>query len=120
MCDLCKVIESVSHLFIECVVARNIWDIVDKVFGVLINVFESLATKWLGNTRYMHLNIVFSAILWSIWNNKNGIVFNRWSWINIKKVWCLAHSYLKLLIIPLNELEKGKVLQFMEVLLARI
>ena len=77
-CDLCKEIETVTHLFFECIVARNVWDIVEEVFGVNIIHFESLATKWLCDTRYMHVNIVYAAVLWSIWNNRNGIVFNRW------------------------------------------
>ena len=82
--NLRKEIESVTHLFFECTVARNVWNIVEEVFGINISNFESLATKWLCNTRYMHINIVSAAVLWSIWNNRNGIVFNRWSWINIK------------------------------------
>jgi hypothetical protein len=53
-------------------------------FGVMITDFLSLESKWLCNTRYMQLNIVSSAVLWSILNNRNSIVFNRKPWMNIK------------------------------------
>ena len=43
----------------------------------------------------MHLNIVTSAALWRLGNNRNNLVFNRKTWINMKHVWSLVLSYLR-------------------------
>ena len=119
-CELCKEIESVFHLFFECIVAKKMWELVSQVFDVDTVDFKSLASKWLCNTRYMHLNIVTSVVLWSIWNNRNNIVFNRCTWINMKQVWRLALSYLKLWMIPLKDQAGGKAEQFASLLLAKL
>ena len=68
----------------------------------------------------MHLNIVTSAVLWAIWNTRNNIVFNRWTWINLKQVWRLTLSYLKLWMVPLQEMAGGKLVAFMELLLEKL
>ena len=69
---------------------------------------------------FMHLNVVCAAILWSIWNNRNGLVFNRHTWMNIKQVWRRAHSYLKEWKVPFKELDGGKIGQFMDLLMELI
>jgi hypothetical protein len=28
--------------------------------------------------------------MWSLWNNRNNIVFNHRTWLNLKQVWYLA------------------------------
>ena len=61
----------------------------------MITDFYSLASKWLCNRRYMQLNVVSSVVLWTVWNNRNNIVFNRKSFINLKQVWSLALTYLR-------------------------
>jgi hypothetical protein len=94
-CSLCKEIESVKHLFFECLVSELLWDLVFDVFGIRVTDFLSIASRWLCNTRHLQFNFVSSAILWSIWNNRNSIVFNRKTWLNMKQVWQLALSYLR-------------------------
>ena len=67
-CEMCKEIESVYHLFFECIVAKNMWELVAQIFDVEIVDYKSIASKWLCNTRYLQLNVVTDSVLLSIWN----------------------------------------------------
>lgn len=58
-CVHCKEIESVYHLFFECIVARVVWQDVKHLFKVVDIVdFKSLASPWLCNKKFLHLNVV--------------------------------------------------------------
>ena len=46
-CVLCKEIESVHHLFFDCLVARLIWAEVNYVFSISVTGYESVAKFWL-------------------------------------------------------------------------
>jgi hypothetical protein len=76
-CSLCKEIEIVKHLFFECLISELLWDDVFEVFNIRATDFLSIASIWLCNTRHLQFNVVSSAVLWSIWNNRNSIVFNK-------------------------------------------
>ena len=119
-CELCKEIESIKHLFFECLIYRQLWDIVAEVFDINVINFESIASKWLCNKKFLHFNVVSSAILWCIWNNRNSLVFNRTSWINMKQVWRLIMVYLKNWQKPFKDLEQGKTAQFLGLLVTRL
>ena len=95
-------------------------DPVDQVFNIKVVHFMSVASKWLCHTRYVHFYIVSSVVIRTIWNNRNNLVFYHCTWINLKQVWRMALGYLKLWLIPLKEGAEGKLLQFMEVLLAKL
>ena len=56
-CVHCKEIESVYHLFFECIVARLIWAEVECVFRISVDGFESIAKCWLCNKKFLHLNV---------------------------------------------------------------
>jgi hypothetical protein len=86
-CRFCKEIEYVKHLLFDCIVSRLMRDDVFEVFNIRVTDFLSIASKWLCNTRYLQFNVVSSAILRSIWNNRNIIVFNRKTWLNMKQLW---------------------------------
>jgi hypothetical protein len=119
-CMMCKELESVKHLFFECLVARIVWDDVFKVFDVLVTDFESIAAKWLCNKKFMHFNVVTFAVLWGLWNNRNSLVFNHSSWLNIKQVWRLILLYLRNWKVPSKELEGGKCGQFRDLLVCKL
>ena len=119
-CEMCKEIETVKHLFSECIVARELWQDFFEIFGVQITDFESVASKWICNKSFMHFNVVSSAILWTIWNNRNNLVFDKVTWINMKQVWRLVLLYLRNWKIPFRDLESGKTAQFMELLISRL
>jgi hypothetical protein len=45
--------------------------------------------------RFLHFNLVSSAVLWALQINRNNLVFNNVVWLNIKNVWRLVLSFLK-------------------------
>jgi hypothetical protein len=116
-CEMCKELETVKHLMFDCIVARQLWTIVEKVFDCKIDNFESITSKWLCNKKFLHFNLVTSATLWGLWINRNNLVFNKTSWINIKQVWRLVLSFVKEWKVPFKELEGGKRSQFLDCLL---
>jgi hypothetical protein len=79
-----------------------LWDMVFEVFDIRVTDFLNIASRWLCNTRHLQLNYVSYVIIWSIWNNRNSIVFNRKTWLNMKQVWHLALSYLRILEDPVQ------------------
>jgi hypothetical protein len=119
-CSLCKEIESVKHLFFDCLTSELLWDLVFEVFGIRVTGFLCIASRWLCNTRFLQFNFVSSAILWNIWNNRNSIVFNRKSWLNMKQVWHLALSYLRSWRIPFKQQVWTKVDQFVVLLTQKL
>ena len=119
-CELCKEFESVHHLFFECLVSRHLWENVSEVFNIHITDFRSLASKWLCNKKFLHFNVVTSAVLWSIWNNRNSLVFNKCTWINMKQVWRLVLFHLRNWKVPFKDLEGGLVDKFMDLMLLQL
>jgi hypothetical protein len=92
----------------KCIVARLLWDEVFKIFNIVVTDFESIATKWLCNKKFLHFNLVSSAVLWTLWINRNNLVFNKTTWLNSKKVWRLALCFLKEWKVPFKDLEGEK------------
>jgi hypothetical protein len=75
-CLLCNELESVTHLFFECCVARLIWRLISGLLGVnLGDSFESVACLWLANKKHELTNVVSSAVIWSTWKLRNEICF---------------------------------------------
>lgn len=111
-CMHCKEIETVLYLFFECIVARQIWAEVEKLFQLQIANSESVAKLWLCNRRYLHLNVVTSAVLWGLRNFRNSIVFNRVTWISMKQVLGLVSRYLRDWTKPFQELQGGALMEF--------
>lgn len=74
-----------THLFFDCVVAKQTWCLISEVVGVdLGDSFESIGTCWLSNKRHLVTNIVSSATLWSIWKLRNDLCFQNGAWKNIE------------------------------------
>jgi hypothetical protein len=49
-----------KHLMFECVV---LWENVSEVFDINVTNFETIASKWLCNKKFLHLNLVTSVVL---------------------------------------------------------
>jgi hypothetical protein len=118
--SLCKEIGTVKHLFFECSILELLWDDVFEIFNIRATDFLSIASKWLCNTRHLQFNVVSSAVIWSIWNNRNSIVFNRKTLLNMKQVWHLTLSYLRSWKIPFKDKVWSKVDQFAEPLTQKL
>lgn len=115
-CVHCKEIESVYHLFFECVVARQTWSIVESLFQVSIVKFESVASLWLCDKKYLHLIVITYAVLWGLWNARNAIVFNRCSWISMKQVLGPILRYLRDWTKVSKDLQGGMLMTFQSTL----
>ncbi|KAJ1297899.1 hypothetical protein BS78_01G413200, partial [Paspalum vaginatum] len=80
-CLFCCENESVQYLFFDCVVARNMWQVVSDALGVNIKSnFMAIGRMWLSNKKFAVHNIVCAAALWSIWKLKNSIYFQNTGW----------------------------------------
>jgi hypothetical protein len=119
-CELCSELESVKHLFFDCLVSRLLWSVVQEIFDVEIVDYLSLASKWLCNKKFEQLNVVSSAVIWCIWNNRNHLVFNRKTWLSMKQVWGLLLSYLRIWQVPFKQLEWDLVEKFKCALVRRL
>jgi hypothetical protein len=118
--EMCTEFESVQHLMFDCVVAKSIWNLFEEVFDMHVTNFESIASKWLCNKKFMHYNVASSAVLWGLWLNRNSLVFNKTTWINVKQVWRRVFFLLRDWKKPFKELDSGRNTQFMDLLLASL
>jgi hypothetical protein len=89
-----------------------LWDDVFKIFNILVIDFESIASKWLCNKKFMNFNLILSAVLWTLWINRNNLVFNKTTWLNIKQVWRVGLSFLKDWNVRFKDLKGGKTGSF--------
>jgi hypothetical protein len=112
---MCKEIETVKHIMFECIVARLLWDEVFKIFDIVVTDFESIATKWLCNKKFLHFNLVSSGGSIGI-----TLCLTKTTWLNSKQVWRLALSFLKEWKVPFKDLEGGKSGQLMDLLLLKL
>ena len=95
-CVFCSEQETNTHLFFECIVAKNIWSFVADHFQVRMGIgYESVARFWVSNRKNSALNIVSSAVLWCLWKYRNSIIFNNTFWTSILQVWRLILRTLK-------------------------
>jgi hypothetical protein len=77
-CLYCGELESTFHLFFDCVVARQMWCRISSVVGRVIETsFESIGICWLSNYRFLNVNIISSAALWSFWKLRNDLCFQN-------------------------------------------
>ena len=80
-CCFCSLDEIIQHLFFDCQMARIIWRIVQASFNIspLVSIFH-MFNGWLNgiNKELMYKILVgASAICWTIWLNRNDMVFNN-------------------------------------------
>jgi hypothetical protein len=68
----------------------------------------------------LQLNVVSFDVPWSIWNNRNNIVFNQKPWSNMKQVWQLALPYLSLWRIAFKGQDEKLVNQFIGLLIRKL
>ena len=80
-CLLCLEQESVHHLFFECVVAKQCWKVISDAVGTIVGIdLAVIGQFWLSEKRHGILNIVTSAVFWSIWKLRNEILFQNAGW----------------------------------------
>jgi hypothetical protein len=108
ICLFCLESESVHHLFFDCIVASQVWFDVSEVIGFQIGQdFESVAERWLCNKKYGLVNMVSSAVCWSLWKVRNSLCFQDAGWLGMKQVWFRVISMLKCwrVLVPVGKLD---------------
>jgi hypothetical protein len=95
-CLFCKEKETISHLFFECVVARQAWLLLAEVVGFDMGLdYETMAKCWLYNTKYGLANILFSTVCWDIWKLRDAICFQDVQWRSLTQVWAMVLPMLR-------------------------
>lgn len=75
-CLFCSEKETIQHVFFYCVVAKQCWKIVLDILGVHVGEnLVNIGTFWLSNKRHCLLNMVTSAVIWSVWKLRNDFCF---------------------------------------------
>jgi hypothetical protein len=84
-CCFCNEIKSVSHLFFECVVPMVLWKYVSEFLGFDIGQdYMSVASRWMHKEKFYYVNIITTAVLRSLWLVRNGMVFNKRVWLDMR------------------------------------
>jgi hypothetical protein len=93
-CLFCDENESVSHLFFECVVAKQIWLMLTEIFtGNHISSIDAMCHIWLASNSIF--SITTAAFLWSLWKTRNNMCFQERQWSSLLTVWDRATSMLR-------------------------
>lgn len=95
-CVFCSEAESIKHLFFDCIVSRQIWEVVADVLHIHIPCsFESLLSFWKINKKFAAVNIFTTATLWGLWRIRNDFVFQGRRWRSMKCVIGLVGSLVR-------------------------
>ena len=108
-CLFCVENESCHHLFFDCAVARRCWTVVSDILGIQVGGdIVSIGQLWLSDKKNSVINMITSAVLWSIWKLRNELCFQRSGW---KSMEVLFYKILGLLqnwtvLCPVNKRER--------------
>jgi hypothetical protein len=88
-CVFCNEVESCQHLFFDCVVASNTWKEIVSVLGLKIKIsnLSVITSLWNEKKKNTIYNMIFAAILRTIWIIRNDQVFNRSQWFGMQGMW---------------------------------
>jgi hypothetical protein len=57
------------------------WQNVTEITGVDVGSdFESVAKRWLSDKKYIALNVLTTAVFWTLWKMRNDLYFQGLSW----------------------------------------
>jgi hypothetical protein len=77
----------VHHLFFGCCVAKLMWSELSEVVGIEIKPdFESVAKMWVLGKKFRIIIVCTSAMLWSIWKFRNGMIFQGRRWTSAREL----------------------------------
>jgi hypothetical protein len=66
-CMFCADIESITHLFYECCVAKCMWfEVVEITNRAKVVDFESMARLWIRDNKLKDVNVFYTAVIWCI------------------------------------------------------
>uniref|UniRef100_A0ACD5V946 Uncharacterized protein n=1 Tax=Avena sativa TaxID=4498 RepID=A0ACD5V946_AVESA len=108
-CLFCNKLETCNHIFFECVVATAAWKEVGRITGNIPVNIEMIADRWEKNKLFKVENVMYAAIMWSIWLIRNDLCFKRAIWPGMQEIWRRCAYNLVQWGILLGEGEKGKL-----------
>ena len=89
-CSFCDRDETIKHLFLDCPLAKILWRTVHIAFNITPpNSVNTLFGIWLNGIEpdlARHTRVGVCALLWTIWNCRNDLIFNRTSRIHFLQV----------------------------------
>jgi hypothetical protein len=104
-CCFCNEDETINHLFISCPFAKIVWRIIHLTFNISPPMdITNLFGNWLAGIPKKfktQIRVGACAILWTIWNTRNDIIFNNaknCSFMQVIKMathWIRMWSYLQ-------------------------
>lgn len=96
ICPVCDLqVECMEHLFFKCEIAARTWNVISRWIGLILPEWDSVSDTWnwldiVAILRYKKqaLESIFMVTCWSIWKNRNMVVFNEGN-INKKPIFYL-------------------------------
>jgi hypothetical protein len=88
-CVFCNELETCQHLFFDCVVASKIWRDIVVALGLnfKISIMHDISSLWNDFKKNNNINMIFAAMLRTIWITRNDFVFNRSQWLGMQGLW---------------------------------
>jgi hypothetical protein len=82
-CVFCNEVETCQHLFFDCVVASKIWKELVAALDINLEIsnMHDITYLWNDKRKNKKCNMIFAAVLRTIWITRNDHVFNRAQWI---------------------------------------
>jgi hypothetical protein len=80
-CSFCYSLETIQHLFVDCMYAKFLWRAVHILFGIAppssIEDLFNRWSKWGGNKHNISLLMAASTLCWAVWLTRNEVVFDK-------------------------------------------
>ena len=97
-CVFCDSEESIDHLFFTCPFAHGLWTIVQYAFNIIppSNV-SNMFGNWLHGVEKKtkaQIRVGTCALVWSLWNYRNDIIFNKHANTNFFRVIHMATHFI--------------------------
>jgi hypothetical protein len=85
----CNEVESCQHLFFDCVVASKLWREIVMALGLNLKIssMHDISSLWVDKNKNININMIFAAVLRTIWITINDFVFKRSQWFGMQGVW---------------------------------
>jgi hypothetical protein len=81
MCYFCNNLETIQHLFFDCVLSKFLWRVIQVTFGLTKSRnIKHVHGGWVQNMNEKNKRLLFvrvGTMFWSIWLNQNDIIFNK-------------------------------------------